>query len=121
MSYTPHTWQSGETVTAEKLNVLEQGVASGGGGTLLITITEQADTPSPGYTTHTMNKTWQEIHDAIVSGVIPVSCAHYMEGYRECWELNLLNGVSYEEKIFTFYSCFIICYCNNNNISIFYL
>ena len=32
MSYEPHTWTTGETITAAKLNALEQGVASGGGG-----------------------------------------------------------------------------------------
>jgi len=32
MSYTPHTWTSGEVVTAAKMNALEQGAASGGGG-----------------------------------------------------------------------------------------
>lgn len=31
MSYEPHTWTSGETITAAKLNALEQGVAGGGG------------------------------------------------------------------------------------------
>lgn len=32
MSYEKHTWTSGETVTAAKLNNLEDGVASGGSG-----------------------------------------------------------------------------------------
>jgi len=32
MSYTPHTWTVGDVITAERLNALEQGVASGGGG-----------------------------------------------------------------------------------------
>lgn len=31
MSYTPTTWAAGDTVTAAKLNKLEQGVASSGG------------------------------------------------------------------------------------------
>ena len=35
MSYTPHTWASGETITAAKLNALEQGVAEGGGGAII--------------------------------------------------------------------------------------
>ena len=30
MAYTPTTWQCGDTITAEKLNKLEQAVASGG-------------------------------------------------------------------------------------------
>jgi len=32
MSYTPHTWTVGDVITAERLNALEQGAASGGGG-----------------------------------------------------------------------------------------
>lgn len=32
MSYEKHTWETGETITAEKMNNLEEGVASSGGG-----------------------------------------------------------------------------------------
>lgn len=32
MSYTPTTWVTGDTITATKLNKLEQGVANAGGG-----------------------------------------------------------------------------------------
>ncbi len=32
MSYEKHTWETGETITAEKLNNLENGVASSGEG-----------------------------------------------------------------------------------------
>ena len=37
MSYTPTEWKSGDVITSEKLNNLEQGVAdaSGGGGSRL--------------------------------------------------------------------------------------
>ena len=31
MSYTPHEWTTGETITAAKLNALENGAAEGGG------------------------------------------------------------------------------------------
>lgn len=31
MSYAPYTWQNGDTVTANKLNHMEQGIAAGGG------------------------------------------------------------------------------------------
>jgi len=38
MSYTPTNWQSGDVVTSEKLNKIEQGIAaaSGGGGIQVI-------------------------------------------------------------------------------------
>ena len=32
MSYTPNTWSDGDILTASKMNALEQAVASGGGG-----------------------------------------------------------------------------------------
>ena len=31
MSYTPHTWVTGETITPERLNNIETGIASAGG------------------------------------------------------------------------------------------
>ena len=37
MAYTPHTWTTNETITAAKLNNLEEGVSSAGGGNPLIT------------------------------------------------------------------------------------
>ena len=32
MAYTPTEWQCGDTITADKLNKLEQGVANASGG-----------------------------------------------------------------------------------------
>jgi len=60
MSYEKQTWQTGDTVTSAKLNHMEDGIASaGGGGTgggvLIVGINMQ---------TMTLDKTWQEIHDA---------------------------------------------------------
>jgi len=55
MSYIPTEWKSGDVVTASKLNKLEQGVANGGGGVLVATVD---------LGTGTLDKTWQEIHDA---------------------------------------------------------
>lgn len=55
MSYTPHTWQTGETITAAKLNNIEEGISeaaqSGGGGyDAVIRLTHSndsgADTPA---------------------------------------------------------------------------
>ena len=54
MSYEPTNWKSGDTVTSAKLNKMEQGIANaGGGGVLVVTVTDG-----------TLDKTWQEIHDA---------------------------------------------------------
>ena len=51
MPYEPTEWKSGDVVTSAKLNKLEAGIASG--GVLVVTDTEG-----------TLDKTWQEIHDA---------------------------------------------------------
>ena len=60
MSYEPTNWTAGDTITSAKLNKLEQGVANGGG--ILIA---HLDTG-----TSTLDKTWQEIHDADVCYII---------------------------------------------------
>ena len=54
MSYIPINWQTGDTITAEKLNNMEQGIANAGGGGVLI-VNES---------NNTLDKTWQEISDA---------------------------------------------------------
>jgi len=72
MSYEPTNWKDGDLVTAKKLNKLEQGVAnagsSGGGvGTMVIHMDDE---------TGVLDKTWQEIYDAVASGtvcVIPIA------------------------------------------------
>lgn len=56
MSYTPTTWAAGDTVTAAKLNKLEQGVAAGGG---VLVVHEEFG--------GVLDKTWQEIYDAGLS------------------------------------------------------
>jgi hypothetical protein len=59
MAYTPNTWATGDTITAQKLNNMEQGIA--GAGALFVNIDVDFGT---------LDKTWQEIHDA--SLVVPV-------------------------------------------------
>lgn len=54
MSYEPTNWKDGDLVTSAKLNKIEQGIAAGGG--ILIVHNENG----------TLDKTWQEIHDADV-------------------------------------------------------
>lgn len=58
MAYTPTTWNTGDDVTATKLNKIENGIA---GSALIVTssFTNGAET---------MDKTVQEIYDAFISG-----------------------------------------------------
>lgn len=64
MSYTPTTWAAGDTVTAAKLNKLEQGVASGGG--VLVVHASDAEFP-------VLDKTWTEIKNAWDGGSIVIT------------------------------------------------
>ena len=64
MSYTPTEWSSGDTITAAKMNKLEQGVANAGGVVVIHeTITHDGDR-----TTHTLDHTAQEIYDLLAAG-----------------------------------------------------
>lgn len=48
MAYEPTVWQAGDTITSARLNKLEQGVAEGGGGVLVVeaTVTENESSES---------------------------------------------------------------------------
>ena len=61
MSYTPTTWTTGDTITATKLNKMEQGIASAGSGDILFDI---------GVEDNVLDKTWTEISTALSSGKI---------------------------------------------------
>lgn len=56
--YEKQTWVTGEVITKEKLNYMEDGIANGG-GSFVIGVDQE---------TGTLNKTWKEIHDALISG-----------------------------------------------------
>lgn len=62
MAYTPTTWTTGDTITASALNKIEQGIAEGGGGALIVTTSLQGGI-------ETMDKTVQEIYDALLNGM----------------------------------------------------
>lgn len=55
MAYEPTEWKSKDVITSAKLNKLEQGVANSGGAFVI----------NVDPVTYTMDKTWQEIHDAL--------------------------------------------------------
>lgn len=74
MSYTEHTWVDGETITAEKLNNLEEGVAEAGGAKYDLVIRFS------NLDGHTDLSDW-EISDAeIISGSIQACEEKLMQG-----------------------------------------
>ena len=62
MSYTPNTWQTGDTVTAEKLNAMETGIANAANA-FVVTLTPTALDYSG-----TIDKTWGEVDEAYKAG-----------------------------------------------------
>lgn len=73
MAYTPTTWANGDTITAEKLNKLEQGVANSG-SCLMVELTSKAGTA---------DHTFAEIFNALKAG-IPVYL-HYPPNGGDDW------------------------------------
>ena len=63
MSYTPTTWATGDTVTATKMNKIEQGIAASGVDPLIVGLKE---TPTIGVAQ--LDKTFGEIYTAYASG-----------------------------------------------------
>lgn len=85
MSYTPTEWKNGDTITAEKLNKIEEGI-EGASGVLIVTEIIDVERQV------VLNKTWQEIYDAVFSGkqvfmqnssdgieLIPLSKIYYLD------------------------------------------
>ena len=66
MSYTPTVWANGDTITAQKLNKMENGIADagGGGGTGAVIVNDVEGT---------LDATWQEIWDAAEAGPVIIS------------------------------------------------
>lgn len=85
MSYTPTNWQTGDTVTAALLNKMEQGIS--GGGALFVHLD---------FDYGTLDKTWQEIHDA--AEIIPVALAINDDPYIDVY---YLTNVSYPNNEYT--------------------
>lgn len=62
MSYEPYEWKPKDNITTARLNHIEQGVASGGGGVVMSSILP--DNPEE----WRLPMTWQDIRDAMASG-----------------------------------------------------
>jgi hypothetical protein len=97
--YIPHTWTSGETITADKMNHLEQGIGSGGGGIFLVRMTMIEDGNS-----HSMmlDKTAGEIINASESGKLVLIQAE--QAYDDAWmkRMSILLQIAYVDGIYRF-------------------
>lgn len=82
MSYTPTTWQTGDTITADKLNNMENGIEAANEGEILhITVTEN------GYQDFTFSVPASGAWEALHAGKIPM-----MEFHTQYGESILIQG-----------------------------
>lgn len=82
MAYEKQTWEIGQVITAENLNHIEDGLASG--GVLLVNATEDETAEAT-----TLDKTWQQIHDAAIAVIVLDGDTGYDKGYVK--SVNSLN------------------------------
>lgn len=97
MSYEPKTWECGETITADALNHIEQGIADSGGGTTLIVeeVSSRDATAEEcvnGGVVATFNHTWQEVKDAYDQGKTV-----YMQLQQDKWYRYALSAIAVDE------------------------
>lgn len=64
MAYQPTVWQAGDTITSARLNKLEQGVAGGGAGGMVVHTTVDMETHAITVTDATAGEIW----DAMSAG-----------------------------------------------------
>ena len=86
MAYTPNTWKSGDVVTSNKLNNIEQGIAASG---VLFAAYDVTD-PDAG----TCDKTFAEISAAITAGAYVVATVELEEGYTDYLQLRMASAES---------------------------
>lgn len=67
MAYEKTVWQTGDIVTSEKLNKIENQLEACEGKMLVVSLNNE---------TGALNKTWQEIYDALIAGHIVTMIEH---------------------------------------------
>ena len=84
MSYEPHTWVDDETITAAKLNAMEQGIAQGGGYDAEIYV-YRSNNSSANYEVTIRNGSFSSLYAMCQDAVPPtllVRCWDENTGYR---------------------------------------
>lgn len=95
MSYTKQTWINGDTITAEKLNHIEDGISGSGGGALLVKYTATYDNDLGDYV-YTPDKSTLEIAQAYNSGT-PVFATVVQDGYQS---LEYVLDYAYDDEAY---------------------
>lgn len=90
MAYEKHTWETGEVITAENLNHMENGIKDAG-GSFAISV-QQTDNAL------TLTKTWQEIFDAVNGGKFAYVIEHRSDTSVYIYPVNYVSvyGLGYD-------------------------
>lgn len=122
MAYEKQTWECGETITAEKLNHIEDGIADASSGGVLVVGIDH-DIVNEGIVVGAVyDKTWKEVNDALVNGLYVVVVnglwASLSDGEnrqdpifktaynkRSGWTANVHRFGNYDSPIVTLYAC----------------
>lgn len=97
MSYEKQTWVTGETITADKLNHMEDGIGSDGNFVPTFTVKN-------GGTTITCDKTYEEVLAAITANKCCMAKVIWdgMQGLEEHYYLSIRYSKPYSDENFTF-------------------
>ena len=92
--YEKQTWVTGEVITKEKLNHMEDGIANGG---LIFPIGFTYVKMEPPMAL-TLNKTWNEIKSVLESNLLPVAIADATYGGESIKMVAIVMGVMKEDN-----------------------
>lgn len=82
MAYVPTNWATGDVITAEKLNKIENGIVDANSQTYPVNITIDGENM-----TFTCDKTWNEIKTAYENGKHVIMRDRYTYGVYYLWEI----------------------------------
>ena len=97
MSYTPTTWATGDTITAAKLNNMEQGIANAGSGyDAVIRLTHADNSRDDNQTNLTptiVSGTFAGLHAKILGGGCPSILIEYFHPWGKAFSTPLIGEV----------------------------
>lgn len=98
MSYTPNTWATGDTITAAKLNNIENGIANGGWDAIIrLTHADNSGPDSYGNLTPSIIEgTFADLTAKIQSGGFPCILVQYLHPWGSTWAAPMVHGLSWD-------------------------
>lgn len=108
MSYVKNTWNTGDVITAEKLNHAEEGIEAASNNVFLV-----GGTYNSGSGIFTLNKTWQQIRDSAVSGKTCILVVENSFGSFGAGLFFLVDIANMDEYTYTVSFSNIYCECGS--------